>query len=169
MGFFSWITSDTHKSISNAYSTRGALPVYLLVPDDYGGEPIYEPNYDGYGRFDGRDAYDLVADWNRLHIPSDLIERPDRSRYSRASDYEWACARYCTMLDMIEAFSSCEVPDRELAAQFGDDFKRRIGIWIAGSSDKNAALRYPLKFVEHPVPYDDAEASRDDPDQGYFY
>ena len=41
MGFFSWKTSDTNKSISNKYSDRGALPVYLYCPDQgffYDGE-----------------------------------------------------------------------------------------------------------------------------------
>jgi hypothetical protein len=61
MGFFSWKTSDTEKSISNRYSDRGALPVYVLCPD---GSKIYEPNYEGYGEFGGRDMYALVAQWN---------------------------------------------------------------------------------------------------------
>lgn len=61
MGFFSWLTSDTHESISNKYSNRGALPVYLYCPD---GTKIYEPDYDGYGRFGGHDAYALLAQWN---------------------------------------------------------------------------------------------------------
>lgn len=61
MGFFSWITSDTHESISNKYSERGALPVYLYCPD---GTKIYEPDYEGYGKFGGHDAYALLAKWN---------------------------------------------------------------------------------------------------------
>lgn len=61
MGFFSWITSDTHESISNVYSVRGALPVYLIAPD---GTTYYEPNYEGYGVFAGQDAYALLAQWN---------------------------------------------------------------------------------------------------------
>lgn len=62
MGFFSWKTSDTDKSISNCYSERGALPVYLITPYD---EAIYEENYEGYGEFGGYDAYALLAKWNR--------------------------------------------------------------------------------------------------------
>lgn len=61
MGFFSWKTSDTNKSISNMFSSRGALPVYVLCPD---GSKIYEPNYEGYGIFGGRDIYALVVEWN---------------------------------------------------------------------------------------------------------
>lgn len=62
MGYFSWITSDTKKSISNNMSCRGPLPVYLLMPNnDY----LYEDNYEGYGIFAGQDAYALLARWNR--------------------------------------------------------------------------------------------------------
>lgn len=61
MGFFSWITSDTHKGVRNRYSEEGALPVYVYCPD---GTKIFEPNYEGYGVFGGRDIYALVAEWN---------------------------------------------------------------------------------------------------------
>lgn len=61
MGFFSWKTSDTGKSITNRYSSAGALPVYLYCPD---GSKIYEPDYEGYGDFGGHDAYALLARWN---------------------------------------------------------------------------------------------------------
>lgn len=61
MGFFSWKTSDTKRSISNKYSERGTFPVCVLCPD---GEKLYENNYDGYGDFDGHDIYALVAKWN---------------------------------------------------------------------------------------------------------
>lgn len=61
MGFFSWITSDTGRSISNRYSIRGTFPVYLLCPD---GTSLKETDYEGYGCFGGRDAYALVARWN---------------------------------------------------------------------------------------------------------
>ncbi|MFP3156023.1 hypothetical protein LQZ18_16685 [Lachnospiraceae bacterium ZAX-1] len=62
MGFFSWITSDTQRSISNAYSNKETFPVYVLCPD---GAVIEEKDYKGYGKFGGRDIYALVAQWNR--------------------------------------------------------------------------------------------------------
>ena len=61
MGFFSWKTSDTQQSISNTFSSRGPLPVYLITPDD---EKIFEPRYQGFGIFGGFDAYALLAKWN---------------------------------------------------------------------------------------------------------
>lgn len=64
MGFFSWKTSDTDRSISNQYSSRGTFPVYVLIPEEFGGGYIKEENYEGYGEFGSRDMYALVAQWN---------------------------------------------------------------------------------------------------------
>ena len=61
MGFFSWMTADTNESISNAYSDRGTFTVYLLASD---GRKFREDNYDGYGIFGGKDAYQLLAEMN---------------------------------------------------------------------------------------------------------
>tara|TARA_Y100000588_G_C14106918_1_gene861265 strand:- start:453 stop:1001 length:549 start_codon:yes stop_codon:yes gene_type:complete len=33
MGFFSWVTSDTARSISNTYSSEGAFDVYMILPN----------------------------------------------------------------------------------------------------------------------------------------
>jgi hypothetical protein len=61
MGFFSWMTEEG-DSISNSSSSRGALPVYMYLPD---GTVRYEPEYEGYGVFDGLDFYALVAQYNQ--------------------------------------------------------------------------------------------------------
>ena len=58
MGFFSWKTVDTNESISNSYSVRGALPVKVLVPNEFTGEygqELIEKHYEGYGVFGGQD------------------------------------------------------------------------------------------------------------------
>lgn len=65
MGQFSWITSDTHKPITNRYAPEGPLPVWMLLPD---GTKHYEPSYAGYGDFDGLDFYELVA---RINAPEE--------------------------------------------------------------------------------------------------
>jgi len=46
MGFFSWKTMDTDTSISNNYSSRGALKVDML---DDKGNVWTESDYEGYG------------------------------------------------------------------------------------------------------------------------
>ena len=61
MGFFSFITNDTKRSIPNMYSDRPSFTVYLI--DNKGN--IWEENkYPGYGRFMGKDFYELVAEMN---------------------------------------------------------------------------------------------------------
>ena len=61
MGFFSWKTQDTDKSISNSSSRRGTFTVYM---SDNKGNKWREDEYDGYGRFGGKDYYELLAEMN---------------------------------------------------------------------------------------------------------
>ena len=69
MGFFSWKTSDTDTSISNSYSSRGALPVHMITED---GRVFTEPEYEGYGVFGGKDIYELIAHFVIIHISNCL-------------------------------------------------------------------------------------------------
>ena len=62
MGFFSWRTQDTGRSIANSYSSRPTFPVYLVNP--LTGESYREDNYEGYGVFGGKDFYVLLAEMN---------------------------------------------------------------------------------------------------------
>lgn len=68
MGFFSWITSDTQRSIANSYSTRKTFKVYMITEN---GQVFTEPNYEGYGEFGGKDFYELVAELNGLQSDRD--------------------------------------------------------------------------------------------------
>lgn len=63
MGFFSWKTSDTKRSIANTHSSRPTFTVYALWPD---GSYLEEAHYDGYGRFGGCDIYEEIAYRNGL-------------------------------------------------------------------------------------------------------
>lgn len=60
MGFFSWKTQDTNRSISNSFSGR-TFPV--IMTDDKGNR-YSEENYEGYGVFGGKDYYELLAEMN---------------------------------------------------------------------------------------------------------
>ena len=64
MGFFSWKTSDTDRSIPNIHAKKRTFKVHVPIPKEFGGGCLVEENYDGYGRFDGQDIYILVAKWN---------------------------------------------------------------------------------------------------------
>lgn len=63
MGFFSWHTQDTGRSISNSYSKVPTFKVHMV---DNKGEIWTEHNYEGYGVFGGKDYYELVAEMNGL-------------------------------------------------------------------------------------------------------
>ena len=61
MGFFSWRTQDTDKSICNVHSHR--TPFHVEMVDDKG-NVWAEDNYDGYGEFGGKDYYELLSEMN---------------------------------------------------------------------------------------------------------
>ena len=61
MGFFSWKTQDTDNSIANQYSNRKTFRVQML---DNKGNVWTEDTYEGYGRFGGKDFYELLAEMN---------------------------------------------------------------------------------------------------------
>lgn len=61
MGFFSWLTSDTEKSIANHWSNRETFPVHMVTED---GQVFTENDYEGYGVFGGKDMYVLIAEMN---------------------------------------------------------------------------------------------------------
>lgn len=63
MGFFSWKTQDTNRSIANQYSNCGTFVVFMI---DNKGNHWMEDNYDGYGVFGGKDFYELLAEMNGL-------------------------------------------------------------------------------------------------------
>ena len=61
MGFFSWKTADTKKSIPSFYSNRETFPVVMVTKDN---QRWIEDSYEGYGIFGGKDIYELVAELN---------------------------------------------------------------------------------------------------------
>lgn len=71
MGFFSWKTQDTGRSISNVHSTRST---FTVVMHDNKGNTWIEKEYDGYGEFGGKDYYELLAEMNGLTTRSEGIE-----------------------------------------------------------------------------------------------
>ncbi|KXX68894.1 hypothetical protein [Flammeovirga sp. SJP92] len=71
MGFFSWITQDTKRSVANVHSSKETFPVYLL--DDKGN--IWKENhYNGYGDFRGKDYFELLAEMNGF-TEQDAVEK----------------------------------------------------------------------------------------------
>lgn len=58
-GQFSWFTQDTNTQIGSESGNK--IPVYMY---DNKGNMWFEENYEGYGRFGGKDFYDLTAEMN---------------------------------------------------------------------------------------------------------
>jgi hypothetical protein len=61
MGYFSFLTTDTGRSISNIHSGRGTFKVILV---DNKGNHYPEERYQGYGVFGGQDIFVLIAEMN---------------------------------------------------------------------------------------------------------
>ncbi|QTY26359.1 hypothetical protein [Flavobacterium sp. CS20] len=71
MGFFSWITQDTCRSISNYYSIKPVFPVFMI---DNKGQIWQERCYESYGVFGGKDYYELMAEMNDLKYRNEAID-----------------------------------------------------------------------------------------------
>lgn len=74
MGFFSWITQDTKRSILNTH-TDLEFPVQMT---DNKGNRWIESNYNGYGIFGGKDYYQLLAEMNNCKELTGDVDK-DRS------------------------------------------------------------------------------------------
>ena len=61
MGFFSFRTQDTDRSIPNCYCGR---PQFSVTMRDDKGNKWTENKYEGYGKFGGKLIYDLAAEMN---------------------------------------------------------------------------------------------------------
>ena len=161
MGFFTWTLANRKLSYlrNGDYAQSCKLPYYgygaIVTPDN---ELIKEHAYEGYGRFDGHDAYELVAEWNReflARIATDPrfmqsnafpTDDPDHMGLIRAFvDDDDTKLRQC-----VHALSRRNpIMDR--------NWKRCIGILFAGSEDNAKLLPYPLKIVNcvRPKSYDE--------------
>ena len=77
MGFFSWNTMDTDNSIANEHSNRKTFRVQMM---DNKGNVFTENEYEGYGRFGGKDFYELLAEMNGFESDKTGDEYTDEAR-----------------------------------------------------------------------------------------
>ena len=100
MGFFSWKTQDTGRSIPNVHSSQ---ETFFVAMHDNDGNIWTESEYDGYGVFGGKDYYELLAEMNGKKTRYEGIElafSTDPCLYPNLTeriDWEWRNeeAKYC--------------------------------------------------------------------------
>ncbi len=93
MGFFSFKTQDTNRSIPSRYSCRKTFKVFM---HDNQGNVYEEDNYEGYGDFGGVDYYELMASMNGMKDRYEAIEswcnKQEGVLYpnlTQSSNWEW--------------------------------------------------------------------------------
>lgn len=151
MGYFSWMFANCNNEKNLRVGRKG----YVACPDN---TFIEEPNYEGYGDFDGKDVYELVVQWNRKFLadhPEHILPR----FHIRVDRFPW----YPALADLT--IPLYEIPERSKPDWDGE--LRMIGIDIACYNEDNASLAYPIKIVSNKkMAYDDLPPSKLDPDQG---
>ena len=175
MGVFSWMFADKNNEKNLKLYHKG----YLLTPDN---KALKAEEYEGYGEFDGHDAYDLVADWNREYLsqhPEFLV--PQHRRWWDESNNIWIedDPKRVDKFAWYPYYADLSLSKKEVEQKISEDEKakkemifaewRCIGIDIACYDDQNAALPYPIKIVRNGrVKYNEVPASNGDPNQGFF-
>lgn len=171
MGCFSWMFADT----DNKQALRIGKKAHLFLPT---GAVLTEPSYDGYGRFDGQDVFDLVADWNRAFLAAnpDFIIKQHGQRFDEKTG-KWALipdkkvSEFCwypAYADLTKSMDEVEDAVRKAYPDQSHFQYRRIGIAIACYDDQNATLPYPIKIcrAKRGRNYETLPPSEGDPDQG---
>lgn len=74
-GQFSWFTQDTNSQIGNERENQ--IPVYMF---DNKGNKWFEPAYEGYGVFGGKDFFELMAEMNGI-TEGDLDTKRNKAIY----------------------------------------------------------------------------------------
>lgn len=179
MGFFSWKTADSKKSIPNVDSGRNKL-VYLLQPD--GEKAIEEAEYDGYGNFGGVNAYVWLA---RRNLPPHILDgKTDRELYMMGVGLESGSVYRDRDTGQIWLIFHLDfapiVPEAKFfAGTYADEIP---GYWKSANDliesgrliemkiGELVGVKYPLKFSFKPeAVYENLPASDICPKQGYFY
>ena len=162
MGCFSWMFADRNNKKNLKIDHKG----YLLTPEN---RTLKAYPYEGYGEFEGYDAYDLVAIWNRMYLskhPEYVIPQHERfgGKISDKPWYKYYADMSLTEKEMMDKIRNDEKAKKSLI--FAE--LRCIGIEIACYDDQNAALPYPIKIVsKRGIKYNEVPASESDPNQGF--
>ena len=166
MGQFSWMFADTDNKQALCEDHEG----YVYLPT---GRYYHERCYGGYGRFDGNDVYDLVADWNREFLsrnPEYIVPQHGRRILDDGSIVD-AVERRVDSFPWYKAYADLSLSREDVVKESGIYEYRHIGIDIACYDDQNAKLPFPIKICKFPPAvvgnYFLLPASEGDPNQGW--
>jgi hypothetical protein len=184
MGFSSFKTSDTKKSIANAFSTRSTFDVHMITED---GQVFTEDDYQGYMDFGGKNVHVLIGELNGMTaeegdgnsaeenlrlkvinlIYETVITNGERSYSNKQDFFNWE--------EPLEQEGG-KTPNQLVAEGWKQEYPYGYGNFTECAK---AGLKIP-KFVEtlHALPenkkewkefWDTLPYPEDCEDQGYFY
>ena len=156
MGFFSWQTADTKKSIMNAHSRKFTGTVYMLQPD--GELPIKEEAYEGYGVFGEVDAYEWLA---RKNIQDGDLAQIDKDSESDPEKIKNALVIIGIELDLGQYFVDTEDRTKGYTIFWSFPFA------ISGEGVPKNIMHYPVRFDE-PLEDFDGKTANDLIESGRF-
>ncbi|MFW6046761.1 MAG: hypothetical protein ACOCP4_03115 [Candidatus Woesearchaeota archaeon] len=155
-----------------------------MQPD--GKEPIYEPEYDGYGNFGGVDAHEWLALNN---LPKDVLMKLDKDENLKSlrsagidlsfgkifKDKEtgklWTVFRKSFLSLMNKDIEHFTGTYSEIIPEIGKTPNELIenGRFIKFPVNEFIRIKKPLKFsFNENAKYEELPASKDCPNQGYF-
>lgn len=139
MGYFSWMFADTDNKIPLKLGNE------FYLPQPFGMATLHERAYNGYGDVGDKDIFELVADWNREYLsknPDHLIPTLNK-KIGELPFYPYYADLSLSHDQIWElCYDNC-----------GHEW-REIGNILAGYSEDNAALPYPIKICKEAVSYE---------------
>jgi len=193
MGVFTWTDAqiETPRKSRGEYCRKDVLEYgefgKVVCPDD---TEYCTECYGGYGIFGSKDAYDLVAEWNREELSEGMLrEESKRENFgglwsyekdklreegvteeeikradeeAQTEHYEAYLKRRQNSINRLNDYREGKLSNEEMEEKYGKHWKREIGIDIACYDEQNAALKYPLKITatKEKVRYEDLYPSR---------
>ena len=145
MGYFTWtLANKTPRKSAFGYTNSSILKYgsygAIVCPDN---TIIKENAYEGYGKFDGKDIYELVVDWNKNNLPN-IVQIPEIANDKFFDDTLKALAIAFANDDTTaidEILDESYPPDNFMRTEW----KRSIGIAI--TCKYNHLIPYPIKIV----------------------
>jgi hypothetical protein len=176
MGFFSWYTSDTNKSIPSHYSSRTTFKVNVITED---GQVFTEDNYEGYGVFGGKDIYTLCGEMNGHKGNTDEETRDNYFNKVWLKGVKKGNKKYTYGIDFDNYQTPIEAEGGKTANQLSEDGWESFGDSAEFSYWADLGFKMP-KIVEviqaDPTNkeewkkyWDSLEYPASCPDQGFFY